>query len=189
MKNKLLKKIMLKKATIEEVPMLMEFQKNVIEEMLNKEMYAPLTKEEFLEPVTTAQGEVGMLYYGEELIAIAVLNAKPQKEILDKYELDDTDGVGIYDSVMVKKEYRGNKLQVKLTNYINDIAKNKYKLKKVVATVHPENIWSKNNFEETKYKALKIISIYNSTRIVYVKDLTKKEKKWIFKKIKNILWK
>lgn len=186
MKDKWLKNVVLKKATIEDVPMLMEFQKNVMEEMLNKDMYAPSTEEDFLDAIRIAQGEVDMLYYGTELIAFALLNAKPRKEIIDKYELDDTDGVGIYDSVMVKKEYRGNKLQVKLTNYINDIAKNKYKLKKVVATVHPENIWSKNNFEETKYKALKIISIYNSTRIVYVKDLTKKEKKWIFKKTKNI---
>jgi len=189
MKYKLLKNVVLKKATIEDIPKLIEFQKNVMEEMLNKEIYAPLTEQDFLEPIKTAQGEVGMLYYGEELIAIAVLNAKPRKEMVDKYELDDIDGVGIYDSVMVKKEYRGNKLQVKLTNYINHIAKNKYKLKKVVATVHPENIWSKNNFEETKYKALKVISISNSTRIVYLKDLTKKEKRWIFRKIKNIWWK
>lgn len=73
------------------------------------------------------------------------MNCYPKKEIIDEYLLDDTLNVCILDSIMVEEKYRGSKLQLQIMTYLEEYAK-KLKLKQIVATVHPDNSYSINNF-------------------------------------------
>ena len=69
---------------------------------------------------------------------------------------------------MIKKEYRGSKLQQQIVRLLdNQISL--FNLRGVVATVHPNNIWSLNNLLECDYKEINRITIHGGERIILFK--------------------
>ena len=59
------------------------------------------------------------MYFECELIGLCVLNCKPKYDIISEYKLSDNENVGILDSVMIKREFRGSKLQKQIIEYID----------------------------------------------------------------------
>lgn len=160
------KNIVLNVANINDIDMIMKFQTEVINNMSNKDLFCPLLWREFQEAIEN--GLVYLLYDENIFMGLAVLNAKPSLDIIEEYDLKDISGIGILDSVMIKKEYRGSKLQQQIVRLLdNQISL--FNLRGVVATVHPNNIWSLNNLLECDYKEINRITIHGGERIILFK--------------------
>ena len=67
---------------------------------------------------------------------------------------------------MIKKEYRGSNLQAQGMEIIYNDAK-KLGVKQIIATVHPENIYSSRNFDILGYKVINEITIHGGKRLIY----------------------
>lgn len=161
--------IKIKKANINDIHTIIKFQKEVIDKMNNKEFFTPLTKHEFIFPIKN-NGIVYLLYYNNEIIGLFVLTINPEVDIIEEYKLNDNNNVGIIDSIMIKESYRGSSLQLQGMDIIENDAK-KLQIKKLVATIHPDNKYSLNNFIKRKYKIINKINIHNGPRYIVIKEI------------------
>ena len=156
-------------ANVNDIDMLLNFQKEIIEDMPRKEYFTPLLKEEFSYPIEN-NGRVYMAFSENEMIGLYVLTINPLKEIIDEYKLENSDNVAIFDGVMIKKEYRGSNLQAQGMEIIYNDAK-KLGVKQIIATVHPENIYSIRNFQKEDYKHTKTIPVHGGERLIFQKEV------------------
>lgn len=163
------KNIIIKLATEKDIEKITIFQDEVIDNMKNKEYFTPLTDKEFIYPIKN-NGLVYLLYYGNEIIGLFVLTINPEEDIIEEYKLDDNKNVGIIDSIMIKENYRGSSLQLQGMDIIENDAK-KLQIKKLVATIHPDNKYSLNNFIKRKYKIINKINIHNGPRYIVIKEI------------------
>lgn len=159
--------IKLVEATKNDINELLSFQDKIIKKM-NNLWFMPLTYQEFEDAINF--GKVYFMYSENDIAGLAVLNCYPKKEIIDEYLLDDTLNVGILDSIMVEEKYRGSKLQLQIMNYLEEYAKN-LKLKQIVATVHPDNNYSINNFLKANYQIINKLTIHNGIRYILLKNI------------------
>ena len=73
--------------------------------------------------------------------------------------------------VMVKKEYRGNNIQLFLLRYFEKYYK-KLNIKILLASVSPQNFYSIKNFKLAEYKTFKTKKLYNNNeRFVMIKKI------------------
>ena len=71
---------------------------------------------------------------------------------------------------MVNPNYVGNGLQQIVINYLSEFSKT-LGYKYALATVHPDNIYSKNNFIKTNFKELGEIEFKRGKRIIFRKQI------------------
>ncbi|MBR3209824.1 MAG: GNAT family N-acetyltransferase [Bacilli bacterium] len=76
----------------------------------------------------------------------------------------------LIDSIMVKDEYRGQGLQRKMLQFAQKQAE-KLKMNGLVATVHPDNIYSLNNFVHEDYKVINRLNIHGGQREILLKEI------------------
>jgi GNAT superfamily N-acetyltransferase len=157
------------RATIADLPIIMNFQSAIINNMDRKDWFCPLYEQEFIDPINSNKG-VYLVYDKANLIALAVLNIKPDKEIMKEYQLANINGVALFDSIMVKEDYRGNKITQAVLKYIYKEAKRK-NIKIIIATIHPENIHSLENFINNGYSIMKKINIHGGPRYIMKIDI------------------
>lgn len=165
MKYKINENIRLVKAQIKDLREITNFQDDVINNMERKDFFTPLTKEEIVYPLEN-NGTIYMLFDKEIMIGLFILTINPPQEIIEEYKLYDNADVAILDSIMIDKNYRGFGLQCQGMKIIYNDAK-KLNVKKIVATVHPENIYSSRNFDILGYKAINEITIHGGKRLIY----------------------
>ena len=139
--------------------------------MNNKELFTPLTEYEFTYPLEN-NGKINLLYYNKELIGLFVLTINPEENIIKEYELDNQN-IGRLDSVMIKEKYRGSNLQRQGMKILEEEASN-LNIEHIVATIHPENIYSLNNFIKENYKIIKKHNIHGGPRFIVVKNIVRK---------------
>lgn len=163
------KNIKLKKSTINDIKNIIKFQEEIINDMENKELFKPLIEEEFTYPIMN-NGLVYLLYFKNEIIGLFVLTINPKDDIINEYQLEDTSNIAILDSVMIKREFRGSKLQLQGMKII-DIDCKKLNIDKIVATVHPDNKYSLNNLLEDNYKIINTINIHGGIRNILIKEV------------------
>lgn len=160
--------VTIKSATIKDLENIKKFQREIIDSMENKEWFTPLTKYEFTYPLEN-NGKINLLYYNKELIGLYVLTINPEKNIIKEYELENKN-IAILDSIMIKEQYRGSNLQRQGMKIIEEEACN-LNIELIVATVHPENIYSLNNFIKENYKIIKKHKIHGGPRFIVVKNI------------------
>lgn len=167
-KDKNGKNYIIKSLNPNEINKMLEFQAHVIEGMSRAEFFFPLKYDDFLYPIIH---DGGVFYVEDEgkIIAFVVLILDPLNAVLEEYKLD-SDNIAVLDSIMVDEKYRGNKFQKQLEEYITKLAV-KNKNKALVATVHPDNIYSLNNLLNDGYKIINKINIYNGQRYIVFKNL------------------
>lgn len=165
MKYKINENIRLVKAHINDLKEIENFQSNVINDMERKDFFTPLTKKEIVYPLEN-NGVVYMLFDKETMIGLFILTINPPQEIIEEYKLYDNTDVAILDSIMIDKNYRGSGLQRQGMEFIYNETK-KLNVKKIVATVHPENIYSSRNFDSLGYKVINEITIHGGKRLIY----------------------
>lgn len=167
MKYNIGENVLIKKASIDDLNKILNFQKNIIDRMPNKEFFTPLTEHEFVYPIEN-NGLVYLLYYDNTLIGLFVLTINPEDDILDEYQLDSPLDVAIFDSVMIAEKYRGSSLQLQGMKLINEEA-HKLGVKKIVATIHPDNRYSLDNFIKDEYKIINKMEIHGGPRYIVEK--------------------
>lgn len=165
MKYKINENIKLVKPQIKDLKKIINFQSNVIDDMERKDFFTPLTKEEIVYPLEN-NGIVYILFDKDLMVGLFILTINPPQEIIEEYKLYDNTDVSIFDSIMIDKNYQGSGLQRQGMEIIYNEAK-KLNVKKIVATVHPENIYSSRNFDSLGYKVINEITIHGGKRLIY----------------------
>lgn len=163
------KNIETKIITEDKLNILLDFQREIIDKMQNKEWFTPLTKEEFLIPLQDKDNDY-IFTYKKEVIGMLVLTCNI-KEVLEEYKLPKGDYM-LIDSIMIKDNYRGYGLQRQLLKYAYNKALEQ-KVDGLVATVHPDNIYSLNNFLKEGYQILHTLQIHGGKRHVMIKYIDK----------------
>ena len=74
----------------------------------------------------------------------------------------------LIDSIMIKQEYRGHHLQRQILKLLEKRAR-ELNLDGLVTTVHPDNIYSKNNFVNSGYDIGHLALLHGGDRLVFVK--------------------
>lgn len=154
---------------------IIELQEIIMQDLEDKQLYAPTEREEFIEYFQKGAKIIGYLNEEEELIAMAVYIKKGYDKGNYGYDLD-LEGenllkVGQVESTVVRSDYRGNGLQRILCEKIEDIAKNE-KVKLLTSTASPYNKYSVNTFEKLGYKIKKEKMKYGGLRrYVLAKEL------------------
>lgn len=160
--------IKLVRATISDFDVIVSFQSEVIDKLFDKEYFTPLSELEIKFPLLN-NGIVYLLYDGSLLVGLFILTINPLQEVAREYEFEDNN-FAIFDSVMIRDAYRGSHLQAQGMKLLEKTAK-KIGVKTIVATVHPDNIYSIDNFKKMTYEYVKTITIHGGERIIFRKDL------------------
>ena len=156
----------------------MEFQAGIIAGMKKPEFFTPLTDQEFIDPIN-GRGDVyflrhnDKLRHNDELIGLAV-GACDIPGILEEYNLPDNmpnDKVMLIDSIMVTEDYRGHGLQLQILAELEERAK-ELGLNGLVATVHPDNKYSLDNFLKAGYHVLHEANLHGGRRFVVMKEIS-----------------
>lgn len=146
---------------------ILSFQKYIIDNMERREFFTPLTNEEFLAPIL-GRDNAYLLKYNGEFIGLCVATCDIP-DILKDYELDN-DNVMLIDSVMVKEEYRGFDLLKQLLDFLYDRAK-ELKVVGLVATIHPDNVYSLNPFLSKGYLIINKLHLHGGERLIVYKEV------------------
>ena len=154
---------------------ILELQKSVVENIDIKEWFVPSTKAE-LELAFSRPQEFVMFKVEREnkLVGFSyiILNPDESNDISRDIEGLQNKNCCVYETVFVSPLYRGYGLQRTLVSKLTDIAK-QYGKDFIVATVHPDNIYSSSNFLKNGYSKLNDVPLskYGSVRDYYGKEL------------------
>lgn len=137
-----------------------KLQNEIVEGLEDKEWFATTEKEQYesylRDKETIILGVVNK--NNDELIAMSVYVKFGYDEENYGYDLDISGeellSVAQIESSMVRKEYRGNGLQVLLCSELEKVARNDH-MKILSATVCPNNKYSLNSVTKLGYKAVK----------------------------------
>lgn len=136
------------------IDQIMKLQKEIIDGLEIRELYADSSKESFEECIKGEGKIVGCFTEEDGLVAMGVYAVYGYDEENYGYDLglkgEELLKVGQIESTIVKKEYRGNKLQNIICNIIEEFAKED-NMKIIGATVSPINKYSLNTFVNNGY--------------------------------------
>ncbi len=132
---------------------------------------------EFLERHIEDEGYILKCVVEEQIVAFLVVRyPKLAEDNLGQYLHNRTEelllNVAHMESVAVLPKFRGYKIQKQLVEMAEKVEKNK-NTRYLMATVHPENIYSKRNFEQQGYSCLLETEKYGGLkRIILIKKLS-----------------
>lgn len=135
------------------IDQIMNLQKEIINGLEIRELYADSSKESFIECIKN-KGKILGCFVNNELIAMGVYIKYKYDHENYGYDLglegEDLLKVGQIESTIVREDYRGNKLQKIICDLIEVLAQ-KDNLKIIGATVSPINKYSLNTFINSGY--------------------------------------
>lgn len=136
------------------IDQIVKLQKEIIDGLEIRELYADSGRESFIECIKNHGKIVGCFTKEDGLIAMGVYAVFGYDEENYGYDLglkgEELLKVGQIESTIVKKEYRGNKLQNIICEIIEEFAKEDG-MKVIGATVSPINKYSLNTFINNGY--------------------------------------
>lgn len=150
----------------------LEYYDMVIDNMEKKELLGYFTKDEM--QTILKNGSKLFVYRNDNEIVCSFLYLPASENSLKKFKLNyNINEVGECGPIIVNPKYRGNGLQCQmlqeLTKYCKKIGKNY-----LITTIHPDNVYSINNFLKEGYKLRNKFVFHRGPRNLYVKDLDKK---------------
>lgn len=127
-----------KKLSLNDLNTLSELSNDVYNKMPRKEFWGGLTRDDFITLLTEPNFILGA-FVNDLLVGFMCLY-NPKDEDMIHYNLSNYDKseIGFLHGVMVRCEFQGNGLQLKMSNIIEKLSNTKY----LFATVHPENMAS-----------------------------------------------
>jgi len=166
--------IIAEKSDIENI---LSLQKSVTEKISIKEWFVPSTRAELELAFSKPESFPALKVMCEnQLVAFSYIILNPDESNDISRDIEDLNNKNccVYETVFVSPLYRGYGLQSTLISKLTDIAKQNGK-DFIVATVHPNNIYSSSNFLKNGYKKLNDIPLskYGSVRDYYGKLLDK----------------
>lgn len=111
-------------------------------------------------------------FYDNNIIVCSMLYIPSNNKTLEKHNLKyDEDLVGSCGPIMVNSEYVGNKLQKQMLELLDKYCKSIGK-RYIFTKVHPDNIYSINNFVSNGYKFVETYKTSSGeSRSVYFKEI------------------
>lgn len=154
---------------------ILALQDSVVESVNKKEWFVPSTRAELELAFSKPDEFIALKAECEnKIIAFSYIILKPDESNDISFDIKTLHNKNccVYETVFVSPLYRGYGLQSKLISMLTDIAKEKGK-EYIVATVHPDNIYSSANFIKNGYSKLNDtpLSKYGSVRDYYSKKL------------------
>ncbi|MGL4774768.1 MAG: GNAT family N-acetyltransferase [Clostridium sp.] len=134
---------------------IMEIQQEVYNGLDNKELYSPSNEDEFLDYIKREGIILGVTNSSDELIAMGVFIMNGMDSHNYGYDIgisgEELLKVGQIESTIVKPEYRGNSLQLKICEILEELGKEKG-TEIMTATASPLNSFSVNTFKKLGYE-------------------------------------
>ena len=143
-----------------------------LDNMKRKELLGYFTKEEM--ELLLKEGAKLFVYRNDKEIVCSFVYIPASEHSMKKFKLNyDINEVGECGPIIVNPKYRGNGLQYQMLQVLTKYCK-KLGKKYLITTVHPDNIYSINNFLKEGYKLRNKFEFHRGPRNLYVKDLEKK---------------
>ena len=130
--------------------------------------------------INSKRGDVVLYYNGDELVGFFELTCPDNPEDLEEeYNISkylpeiDILNTGVAESFVVLPKYRGNGLQVKMFERMEELAGERG-ITSLIGTVHPENDVSISNFKKAGYNTVTKFKVYYGERIFEYKSIKSK---------------
>lgn len=145
------------------------FRERVKENMKNPEWLGDFTKEDLKNLIKIGSKIFVFLKNKEEVCSTMIIPST--SEDIEKFGLDINYKQTIdYGPTFVDDKYRGNKLQLQMTKYLDEYSiKKGYKY--AVSTIHPDNIYSIRNLKEDCFEEVGFKEFKRGPRKIYKKNL------------------
>lgn len=169
--NKEKNEIQIRRCVREEAPQVIRLVQDVWQQVAEKSWFA-VDEEGYLDAVCRdKQTLLWGAFNGEHLAAVLVVVIPESDRYLDAWLPDASLSVAYMDIVAVSPDFRGHRLQQRLMSE----AESELKSQGIVylqCTVHPENIYSRNNIRALGYEELAEALLYGgSPRVILGKRL------------------
>ncbi len=147
----------------------LEFYYFIKDNMEHPEWLGDFTKEDF--KYLLLNNSKIWIYYINDIIVCSMMFIPSDLKALNKLEIElDYNIVAEYGPIMVSPKYLGNKLQYQMLKILDKYTIDKgYKY--VVSTIHPDNIYSINNFIKDDFKLINQKEFKRGIRNIYMKRL------------------
>lgn len=150
--------VRLKYLTKDDIPQMIHLQEEIINGIEDTSIYVAFTEEELHHYFEIEHGLIGYVTSEDVLISLAIYLKKGDHPSNYGYDLElsmeEVLQVGHVDTVLVDSKYRGNQLQYKMCQALEDIALAKH-TPIMCATASPDNLFSVNNFLKLGYEIKK----------------------------------
>lgn len=125
-------------------------------------------KENDINNILNSGGRIWIYYKNSEIVC-SVMYMSIDEDGIKKFNLDyDKNKVGECGQIMVNPKYIGLGLQNQMLKVIEEYSK-KIKNTIILTTIHPDNIYSKNNFIKNNYKYDSSYTFKRGRRDLYIK--------------------
>ena len=172
-------------ATKEFAPKIAEIQKIIRKNSLKDKNGEPVfatDSSEFIESIIDSKRGIVVMYFNkDDWVGFFELTCPDDSsELEEEYNVskylpnDDINNMGVAESIVVFPKYRGNHLQAKMFERMEEIAAERG-ITSLIGTVHPENKYSCDNFDVSGYKTVAEIQSHGGPRFLKYKDVKIKE--------------
>ena len=165
-----------KELDISYIDKIMNLQSKIYDLLDKKNFYFNTSREEFINIINKIGKVIGCITEDDQLIAIGVYAAYGLNEENYGYDLDfskeDILKTINFESTIVLPEYRGNGLQRKIIEVLEEAALEE-DIKYIGATADPENVYSVNNIKSMGFEIVKEKEKYGGLRRYIFKKLIK----------------
>ena len=152
-------------------------RKNAIKDKNGESVFAADDEKFILSIINSKRGEVVLYFNGDDFVGFFELTCPDDPhELEEEYNISkflsnaDISNMGVAESVVVMPKYRGNHLQAKMFKRMEEIAKDRG-ITSLIGTVHPENIYSCNNFDIAGYNTVTLFEAHGGPRLFKYKEV------------------
>ena len=144
-----------------------KFRESVKAEMEYPEWLGDFSKEDLLRMINN--NSIIWIYYLENEPVCSMMVIPSTKQDLDRFEIDlDYKKVVDYGPMFVNPKFVGNGLQYQMLKELKNYC-TKLGYKYAIGTIHPDNIYSINNFIKDDFKLFEVKKFTRGTRNIYLK--------------------
>lgn len=153
-----------------DIDLYMNFYNSIVEKLPDKTWLGTF-KKETLQDLLSKNGKIWIWINNDDIVC-SIMYIDATQESLQKLNVENgkPEEYGECGAVLVNEKYRGNKLQLQMLDFFTDYVK-KINKKYIITTVHPDNIYSINNFKKNNYICIKSILLHRGKRNLYLKEI------------------
>lgn len=168
--------ISIAEASINDIDEIIKLKKDIWDKMKHKEWYViDGTNKDFLENQLNNKGLILKAISNNKIIGFLIVenNIKKERNIIKYAHLEnESDKCIELANVAIAHEYRGNNLFTLMVKKAEKIMSEKYNIKYVLSTIHPDNVASMKSLLNIGYKVVCKTKMYgNKDRCILLKEV------------------
>ena len=156
---------------------------NALKDKVGEPVFAADSKEFVESIIKSKRGEIYLYYNDDDFVGFFELTCPDNpEELKEDYHVDqyisdvDYENMGVAESFVVMPAYRGNGLQAAMFERMQEIALERG-ITTLIGTVHPENVYSCNNFDVSGYDTIAEIQSHGGPRYLKYKVIAPVKKR------------